>query len=123
MSQPVGIKQATRMAKNAFFTTTSPIMQYRDLRRTPHYPTACSSRWYKTTKNNYRSTMAAWTSSPWVRIRVNSATWPGGTRFQDGLGLDSIDALEMALAISMKYDFQTHPNQMTTTIPGSWPPG
>jgi hypothetical protein len=71
--------------------------------------------------------MAAWTSSPWVRIRVNSATWPGGTRFQDGLGLDSIDALAMALAmalaISMKYDFQTRPNQMTMTIPGSWPPG
>jgi hypothetical protein len=38
MSQPVGIKQATRLVKDLFFTTTPPIMQYRDERRTPHYP-------------------------------------------------------------------------------------
>ena len=28
--------------------------------------------------------------------------------FRDGLGLDSIDALEIALAVSMKYGFQIH---------------
>ncbi len=31
---------------------------------------------------------------------------PAEPLFRDGLGLDSIDALEIALAISMKYGFQ-----------------
>lgn len=31
---------------------------------------------------------------------------PEAPLFRDGLGLDSIDALEIALAISMKYGFQ-----------------
>jgi acyl carrier protein len=31
---------------------------------------------------------------------------PEGALFGDGLGLDSIDALELALAISKKYGFQ-----------------
>lgn len=31
---------------------------------------------------------------------------PGAPLFGDGLGLDSIDALEIALAISQKYGFQ-----------------
>ena len=31
---------------------------------------------------------------------------PEESLFRDGLGLDSIDALEIALAISMKYGFQ-----------------
>ena len=31
---------------------------------------------------------------------------PDEPLFRDGLGLDSIDALEIALAISMKYGFQ-----------------
>ncbi len=31
---------------------------------------------------------------------------PDGALFNDGLGLDSIDALELAMAISQKYGFQ-----------------
>ncbi len=31
---------------------------------------------------------------------------PGDALFNDGLGLDSIDALELAMAISQKYGFQ-----------------
>jgi len=35
--------------------------------------------------------------------------------FRDGLGLDSIDALEIALAISMKYGFQIRSDDKENT--------
>lgn len=35
--------------------------------------------------------------------------------FRDGLGLDSIDALEIALAISMKYGFQIRSDDNDTS--------
>ena len=41
---------------------------------------------------------------PWSGRRL--ALGPAAARFGDGLGLDSIDALELALAISKRYGFQ-----------------
>ena len=39
---------------------------------------------------------------------------PEAPLFGDGLGLDSIDALEIALAISQKYDVQMQAEEETT---------
>lgn len=40
---------------------------------------------------------------------------PEDPLFRDGLGLDSIDALEIALAISMKYGFQIRSDDSDNT--------
>lgn len=42
-----------------------------------------------------------------LKLKVDPATiQPGASLFGDGLGLDSIDALELSLAISQTYGYQ-----------------
>ncbi len=46
-----------------------------------------------------------------LKLKIDPATiQPEGALFGDGLGLDSIDALELSLAISQTYGYQLRSN-------------
>lgn len=57
-------------------------------------------------KTPFEAELAAWLIETLSLDVTPEAISPTAPLFRDGLGLDSIDMLEMALAVSKKYGFQ-----------------